>query len=1050
MTQKARKLSKATRASLYGVLACALAYGMPTYAEGNVAAKPYASQAGQKAGTVLVTVVDQNNEPVVGASVVVMSTKAGAATDVNGRCSVDAKPGDKLQVSYIGFDTQTLTVGSNNNVLVTLGENKAMLDEIVVVGYGTMRKSDVTGSIAVAKGADMIKAQSFGALDNLRGKVSGVNIFSNSEQGTTAPRVIIRGMATINASTDPLYVVDGVVMNDFAMMNPNDIESIEVLKDASATAIYGARGANGVIMVTTKRGLSGTEGTQMSYQGSVSIRHMARKMEVMNAQEWCDAFMKGLENENKYQGTNWKLERPYWFSDRRYFDANGNPLYDTDWQEEATRTAVGHNHQLNIQQGTKTSSIGAFLNYSDYQGIMKNTWTKRISGKLAYDAKPTKWLTTGINLMVNHTWDRHTDEGGGGQEARRTMIEMLPWLPVRTPEGNYTTSNSPSEMVGKFGFEGMSNPVMILDMQKRLYYNTQVFGNAAFTFHILPGLDLKTQLGIDWHAEESRRYASRELNNISQTEQGVAANGRHNNLYWQEETYLTYNRTLNGLHRVNAMLGMSWQGYASRYNYSEAQSFESDFFEDLNMGTGKNPRPPGSNYDEWKMNSYFLRLAYTYNDRYSATFTARSDGSSKFGENNKYAFFPSAGLAWIVSEESWLKGNSWLSNLKLHTSYGLTGNSEIATYRSLARVGSGTVLLDGKRAGAAYISSLANPDLKWEKTAQFDVGFDLGLFNNAVNLDFSYYYKRTTDLLLDTPIPHSSGFGSVYKNIGEVKNSGVDFMLTAYPVRTKDFTWTSILNLNYNTNKILKLGKNNEDIEILHWVGGSEGILRVGESMGSFYGYKRLGVWTDEDEAAGRCTKKMVGRAKREEQKSILGKGIPDWTGSWTNTLNYKNWDLTVEMQFVTGVQTMQQFYHSVYDRFGITNGLKSILYDAYNGSNPYTMQQMLYLSNSPYDSQSHAGQDTTVDSSWVVDGSYLRCNMVQLGYTFAPATLKMLGLNALRLYLSANNLFLLCSKDFKGYDPEMTSQGDKFGQNMAFFSIPRSRVFTLGLNVTF
>ena len=1050
MTQKARKLSKTTRVPLYGVLACALAYGMPTYAEGNVAAKPYASQAGQRAGTVLVTVVDQNNEPVVGASVVVMSTKAGAATDVNGRCSVDAKPGDKLQVSYIGFDTQTLTVGNNNNVLVTLGENKAMLDEIVVVGYGTMRKSDVTGSIAVAKGADMIKAQSFGALDNLRGKVSGVNIFSNSEQGTTSPRVIIRGMATINASTDPLYVVDGVVMNDFAMMNPNDIESIEVLKDASATAIYGARGANGVIMVTTKRGLSGTEGTRMSYQGSVSIRHMARKMEVMNAREWCDAFMKGLENENKYQGTSWKLERPYWFSDRRYFDANGNPLYDTDWQKEATRTAIGHNHQLNIQQGTKTSSMGAFLNYSDYQGIMKNTWTKRISGKLAYDANPTKWLTTGINLMVNHTWDRHTDEGGGGQEARRTMIEMLPWLPVRTPDGSYTTSNSPSEMVGKFGFEGMSNPVMILDMQKRLYYNTQVFGNAAFTFHILPGLDLKTQLGIDWHAEEGRRYASRELNNISQTEQGVATNGRHNNLYWQEETYLTYNRTLKGLHRVNAMLGMSWQAYASRYNYSEAQSFESDFFEDLNMGTGKNPRPPGSNYDEWKMNSYFLRLAYTYNDRYSATFTARSDGSSKFGKNNKYAFFPSAGLAWIVSEESWLKDNSWLSNLKLHTSYGLTGNSEIATYRSLARVGSGTVLLDGKRAGAAYISSLANPDLKWEKTAQFDVGFDLGLFNNAVNLDFSYYYKHTTDLLLNTPIPHSSGFGSVYKNIGEVKNSGIDFMLTAYPVRTKDFTWTSILNLNYNTNKILKLGKNNEDIEILEWVGGPEGILRVGESMGSFYGYKRLGVWTEEDKAAGRCTEKMVGRAKREEKKSILGKGIPDWTGSWTNTLNYKNWDLTVEMQFVTGVQTMQQFYHSVYDRFGITNGLKSILYDAYNGSNPYTMQQMLYLTNSPYDSQKHAGQDTTVDSSWVVDGSYLRCNMVQLGYTFAPATLKTLGLNALHLYLSANNLFLLCSKDFKGYDPEMTSQGSKFGQNMAFFSLPRSRVFTLGVNVTF
>ncbi|WP_315339528.1 TonB-dependent receptor [Hoylesella oralis] len=1046
MTKEETKLKKAIRSSLLFLSACAFVHAVPAYATGGGSKLLATSQVAQQANNVTVTVVDQNNEPIIGASVLVVSTKEGGATNADGQCTIHANPGDKLQISYIGYTPQTVTVGNSPAMVITLGEDRAMLDEVVVVGYGTMRKSDVTGSIAVAKGSDMLKAQNFSALDNLRGKASGVNVFSNSDQpGVSAPRVIIRGMATINASTSPLYVVDGVVMNNFALVNPNDIESMEVLKDASATAIYGARGANGVIMVTTKRGLKGAEGTKVSYQGSISLRHIARKMDVLNAQEWCDAFMKGLENENTYQGKNWSLDRTYWFRDTRYFDSNGNPLYNTDWQDEATRTSVSHNHQINIQQAGKTSSVGAFLNYSDYQGIMLNTWSKRVSGKLAYDANPTNWLTTNVNLMVNHMWSRYTDETSGGQEARRTMIEMLPWLPVRDTNGNYTTSTSPSQMSELFGFEGMSNPVMILDLQKRLYYNTQMFGNAAFTFHLLQGLDLKTQLGLDWHNIELRRYASRDLNNIAQSDQGIAENDRYRNLYWQEETYLTYNRTLNKLHRLNGMFGMSWQGYTSRRNYSETKGFDDDFFEDNNMGAGKVPSPPDSNFDEWYMNSYFLRLAYTYNDRYSATLTGRVDGSSKFGKDNQYAFFPSAGLAWIASEENFLKDVSWLSNLKLHTSYGLTGNSEIGTYRSLARLSVGTLLLNDARSSYAYLSSMPNPNLKWEKTGQFDIGFELGLLNNALNFDISYYYKKTTDLLLDCPVPHSTGFQSIYKNIGSVKNSGLDIMINAYPIRSKDFTWNSTLNLNYNKNKILHLGDNDEDIEILGWVGGSEGILRVGESMGSFYGYERYGIWTKEDYAAGKCNLNQVGRPHRSDSKTILGKGIPDWTGSWTNTFNYKNWDLTLDMQFVMGVETMQQFYHPTYDRFGITNGLTSVLYDAYNGSNPGTMEQMIYLCNS-----GHAGQDTTVDSSWICDGSYLRCNMLQLGYTFTPTAMKSIGLNALRLYVSANNLFLICSKDFKGYDPESTSQSSKFGQNMTFYSYPRARTFTLGVNVTF
>lgn len=913
---------------------------------------------------------------------------------------------------------------------------------MVVVGYGTMRKSDVTGSIATAKGDELTKQQNFSALDNLRGKVSGVNIFSNSSQpGAYSNRVIIRGMATINSSSDPLYVVDGVVMENFDLVNPNDIESMEVLKDASAAAIYGARGANGVIMVTTKRGKTDGEGVSVSYQGSVSVSSMARKMNTLNAQQWCDAFMIGLENENKYQGTNWSLDRRDWFNDPVYFDADGNPLYDTDWQDEATRNAVSHNHQINIQQAGKNSSMGAFLNFTDQQGIVNNTYNKRLNAKVAYDANPLKWLSTSVNLLVNHTWGRYTPEDTGGQDARRTMIEMLPWLPVYEPNtGNYTTSTS-STINDVLGFEGMSNPVFILNEQKRMKYNTQIFGNAALTFHLMEGLDLKTQFGMDHHNIDYRGYSSKELNNISMPN-GWAEYTNEQTMYWQEETYLTYNKVLDK-HRINAMAGLSWQERTYRRNKSYTEGFFDDFYQDNNMAIGTLPSVPESEWTRWAMNSYFLRFAYTYNDRYSATVTGRVDGSSKFGENNKYAFFPSAGLAWNVSQEDFLKDNKVISTLKLHTSYGLTGNSEIDPYYSLGRVTAETTLANGQRVPSLYVGNMSNPDLKWEKTGQFDVGFNLGLFQNRLNFDVAYYNKKTTDLLLDCPIPHSTGFSTIFKNVGSVRNQGLDIMVNGTPIQG-EFTWNSTLNLNFNKNKILHLGDTDADIYQDDWVNGGT-ILRVGESMGSFYGVVREGVYTVEDFEAGLCEKTQIGHAKRSESKEIIGKGLPDWTGSWVNNFSYKGFDLTVDFQFVWGVDTWQRFMHSTYDRFGITNGLENILTDAYDGTNPETMQQMIYLANS-----GHKGGDTTSDSQWMCNGSYLRLNMLQLGYTFESNVVKKLGLAGLRMYLSGNNLFLITAKDFLGYDPESTSSTSKFGQNMTFFSYPRARTFTFGLNVTF
>jgi len=997
-------------------------------------------------------VIDGTGEPVIGANVVVKGTTNGTITDFDGNYTIEGvSANDVLVISYIGYLSQEVPVGNQSMIKVTLKEDTQTLDEVVVVGYGTMKKSDVTGSISTAKGDDLVKNQSFSALDNLRGKVSGVNIFSNSSQpGAYSNRVVIRGIATINSSSNPLYVVDGVVMENFDLVNPNDIESMEVLKDASAAAIYGARGANGVIMVTTKRGKKDGEGVAISYQGSVSVSSIARKMDLLNAQEWTDTFMKGLENENKWLGTNWSLNRTDWFTDRNYFDANGNPIYNTDWQDEATRTAVSHNHQLNIQQAGKNSSMGAFLNYTDQQGIMLNTYNKRLNAKMAYDADPTKWLSTSVNVLVNHTWGRYTPEDGGGQEARRTMIEMLPWLPVYEPGTNkYTTSTSPS--LSGFNLEGMSNPVFILNDQRRMKYNTQIFGNAALTFHLAEGLDLKTQFGLDSHNITYRGYSSVGLNNISMPN-GWAEYENWNTLYWQEETYLTYNKVL-GDHRINAMAGLSWQERTYRRNKSKTEGFSDDFYEDYNMIVGTTPKSPESDWTRWAMNSYFLRFAYTYKDRYSATVTGRIDGSSKFGDNNKYAFFPSAGLAWNVSQEDFLKDSNLISNLKLHTSYGLTGNSEIDPYKSLGKIKSETLLLNGTRAPYSYMETMPNPDLKWEKTGQFDVGFNLGLFHNRLNFDVSYYNKKTTDLLLDCPVPHSTGFSTIFKNIGSVRNQGLDIMVNGTPVQG-EFTWNSTVNLNFNKNEILHLGDTDADVYLYDWVGGGS-ILRVGESMGSFYGLVRNGIFTEEDYKAGKCEKNQIGRPDRSESREIIGKGLPDWTGSWVNNFSYKNFDLTVDFQFVWGVETLQRFMHSTYDRFGMTNGLSNILYDGYNGTNAGTMEQAIFLA---YD-KPHGGGDTTTDSQWVANGSYLRLNMLQLGYTFDSSVAKKVGLSGLRLYLSGNNLFQIVSKDFLGYDPESTSEvssssgvssGSQFGQNMTFFSYPRARTFTFGVNVTF
>lgn len=976
--------------------------------------------------------------PLAGASVVVKGIGDGTITNAQGRFQLTVANEDvTLVFSYIGMTPQEIVVGKQRDFNVYLESGDETLDEVVVTGYGTQRKSDLTGAVAVVSSKELLKVPANNALQGLKGKVSGVNVFLNSGSPTGSPRVLIRGLGTINSSSNPLYVVDGVVMENIQFLNPNDIDRMEVLKDASSTAIYGARGANGVILVSTKRGAP-TEGLVIGYDGFVSMGVLPKKLDVLNSNEFLEVIERGFQNYSKYNTSG--TPPVFTKSDPRLFDAEGNPLYDTDWQEEATRTAVSHNHQLSVLGKAEKSSFGAFMNYAKTEGIMLNNWLERINGKLAYDANPKKWLSLGTNILVNYNRGNEFEEGGGHQMPRRSMLEMPPIFPVKFPDGTWAHSGMISD---SYSLEAIPNPVHVLTTQDRLRKRTQIFGNSYVTFHILPGLDLRTQFGFDKQDNIIQNYDPTDLINIS-SPLGYAYIEDQHSFYWQEETYLNYNKEI-GDHRINGVIGLSWQERTAETNAISARGFSDNFFRFNSIQAASQPGAPTSSYDRWSMNSYFLRGSYSYRSKYLLTFTGRIDGSSRFGANNKYGIFPSVGLGWVLSQERFLADIDVIDELKLRSSYGITGNTEIPTYQSLATISSETTLINGSRVSQSYINRLPNPNLEWEKTTQFDIGMDLALLNRRLTLGLDYYHKLTTDLLLDRPVPTSTGFAAVRDNIGSVSNRGIEVLISGTPVKSADFNWETTLNFNYNKNRIEALGLNDEDIfPGPNWVSGSQTILRVGESLSSFWGYKRLGTWSTAEAAEAAKVGAIPGEAKRSTERTIIGNGLPDWTGSFINNFRYKNIDLSIDLQFVMGVDILQQFFHSMEDRTGYSNGLKRTLYDSWTEDHQNTMIQQ--IRNGPY-----SGQNSEVDDHWVANGSYLRANAISIGYNFGAEQLSKIGLKNWRVYASVQNAFLITSDSFMGYDPEATSwEGDQWGQNIFFHQYPRPRTFTLGTSFQF
>jgi TonB-linked SusC/RagA family outer membrane protein len=992
-------------------------------------------------------VTDEKGAGLPGVTVVVKGTTVGTSTDGDGNFSLNVPNGNgTLVVSFIGYSPQEVPIDNRTSIDISLAPDAKALDELVVIGYGVQRKSDLTGAVGSVKGETLQERPAASLNQALAGRIAGVNASVNSGRPGGRANIRIRGNTSVSVANNPLYVIDGVILNATGLtngstpidyINPNDIASIEVLKDASATAIYGARGANGVILVTTKRGSQ--DGGRVNYDSDFSVGTLPRKIPLLNSREFLMVEDIAYQNAQKYDPVGWaggkytdpKTKR----TNPLLFDANGNPLYDTDWQDEAFQKAFTQNHQLSLTGGNAKDSYGVYLGYRNEDGLVKESWLKRYAGRFVFDSQTKDWLKVGGSLSYNDQSESQIDPlGAGGIIAMRQVLEALPIIPVQYPDGRWGGNEDYP------GMEGGGNPLHIVN--ERLYYvKTQtMLGNVYSSINLVKGLELKTILGTNIINQRVDYYGGRTLNYISRNQGGDASvtNDRHDS--WQFENYLTYVRNIGDLHSFTGLLGLSWQHVDRFSSTARSQNFQDDYFTFNNLGAGANPVAPTSGTSAYGLNSYFGRINYNLNEKYLLTFTGRVDGSSKFGSANRYAVFPSAALAWRVSEEEFIKNISAISNLKLRTSYGVTGNSEITAYQALAGMGNYSVIFNNARAIGIGVNRLANPDLRWEKTHQVDAGIELGLFNGRVSLEADVYRKLTTDMLLSAPVPSSSGFTTVSKNIGSMENRGVEFALNTVNVTAGDFSWNTTFNISANKNKVIAL-TGGADI-----FSGSS-IIREGEPVGSFFGFVHLGTWGTAEEAEAAKYLKRPGDIKYQDvnndgkindsDRVIIGKGIPDGFGTLLNTFRYKNFDLTVDLQFMYGNDILFRSKHSAEDRQGIANSFKTVL-NAWTPENQNTnIAQLRPVS---------AGYNTNNDTDRVQDGSFIRGRNLLLAYTFSPQIIETMRLSRLRVYASTQNFFL--STKYAGYDPEVSTSGAAFDQGVDLYAYPKPRVFMVGLNI--
>ena len=1008
--------------------------------------------------TVKGQVTDEKGTPLPGATVVVKGvTGLGASTDADGRFTLAVPTGNEtLAISSIGYVAKEIKLAGRTDLNVQLVVDNQALNEVVVVGYGTQKRSDLTGAVGSVTSKELTERPVINAAQGLQGRVAGVNVSLNSGQpGGGDPVIRVRGYGSINAGNNPLIVVDGVFWTaGINNINPNDIASIEVLKDASATAIYGSQGSNGVVLITTKRG---KQGTQVSYDAFASVNHLARKLPVLNSQQFLQVEDIGYANIQKYDPVGWaagkyankdpQIKRRALTaanSTRPLFDENLNPLYDTDWQKESTHNGVTQSHNLSFSGGTDQLTYGLFLNYTNSNGIILNTYQKRYQARLVIDNQVKKWLKIGTTLGYNKIDERIGNDFTGGNNLPRLLIEAIPIQPIKYPDGTYSRRQQYPDQ------EGGDNPVALTQEDYELRHRQIFSGNAYANFTILPSLSFRSVLGTTIQQENNPSFAS-SLIQLRGQQSYVSINDYNaSTLQWQN--YLTFNKQLNPDNSLNVVVGSDALRFQGVRNGFETRGLLDDAFQFYNAGTGSVPGVPSSSFTGNQFFSLFGRVNYGYKNRYLFTGTIRRDGSSRFGTANKNAIFPSAAVAWRVIEEDFMKDIKAFSDLKLRFGYGRTGNSgpDFGDYVSQTTLGSNSYVFNGNRTNGITIGSLGNPNLKWETADQFDLGLNVGVLENRVTFEADIYQRTTKDLLLNAPVPRSSGYGSIPSNIGSVRNRGLELSLNTVNIQSTDFTWNTTFNISFLQNRILKLGAANDDIFPGPNFLNQTNVLRVGQPVGSFFGLQRLGTWGTAEADEAKKYGLLPGDLKFQDQNGdgqindqdrvLLGKNIPTGFGTFINNFRYKGFDLLVDLQFTYGNSVMNLTEHSGLDRTGQTSGYTQQLTGAWTPDNQNTYIAQIRPSFLYYQSR--------IDSYKVEDGSFIRGRNAAFGYNFDNDLTKKLGLSRLRVYVSAQNYFLITK--YFGYDPETSTYTNAFSQGIQFYDYPKARTFTAGLNVSF
>jgi TonB-dependent starch-binding outer membrane protein SusC len=1027
------------------------------------------------------TVTDAaTGSPMPGVNVIVAGTTIGTITDASGNYTLEVPNTNvTLLFSFVGYVTSSVPLSGRTLLTVALKSEITQLSEVVVVGYGTQLKKDLTGSVARVGSERILDKPAFNISQAIQGKFAGVKILERNGAPGSPSMIRVRGTNSISSANEPLFVVDGIVgvANAMTTLNPNEIESIDVLKDASATAIYGARGANGVIMITTKRGIYGK--TQVEFYGYVTRGVISRHVSVMNTDEFLYSYEQGWANMTKYaatvdhsadmrgpyaSGTSYselpnlfeKVPQGTYFLDIIGKDGNYyRPRFNTNWEDVTFPPSFSHNEQIIVRTGSERAKLSLMVGNSYEDGLALSTYFRRRSARINGDINVFKWLDISTNLGTNLSEERLNDDSYISGGINRIVMGSLPLVPTKYPDDVATYGRFAGIYARNMDFpigEDSTTPKQISDEVEKLNDRTQVNGDITLTFKIAKDLTFKTSFATDLNYLKYNYYASR---NVSRGVQGQANINTSNTRYWQNENYLNYFKSF-GDHSITGLLGLSW----SRYNYENLNASNSLFFDDFyqwhSIGVGTYSRPGVSSADGmYSLNSYYARLNYAYKDKYLLTLTGRYDGSSKFGKNSKYGFFPSGSVAWRLSQEEFIKNIATISNLKIRLSAGQTGNQEIGSYVTQTFLSSANTVFGTAAASVLYPSSFGNADLKWETTTQYDAGLDLGLWHDRVNLTADYYYKVTDDMLLNVPLPTSTTVGTVRLNYGSVENQGVELTLGTHNIKSEVFNWFSNITFAVNRNKILKLGPTGADIFQDNWVGGPGTVLREGEPIGSFWGLNRLGTYSTEEVSLAARYNFVPGDLKWEDKNqdgiitpasdgAIIGYAFPKWEMNINNQINYRSFDFSMDIRIVWGASKLDRSYHDTEDYKLYNNGRNTCL-NAWRPDNQNTdVAEVRYALGGAY-------FQTNPDNHWIQDASFIRGDGATLGYTLTARSSGKIGVQKIRIFLNTKNFFTYAPHYF-GYDPEGNSSDmmSPLTPGIDFYLYPRSRTTSFGVNIIF